>query len=156
MKTIRTNESWHGVQPKEPISFSGELITARDATLKKIFENNAQEFLQGKIVYFCGPTPPPPGKIIGSCGPTTSSRMEPFLEPLGKAGVKALIGKGEFSEEAKKILQKYNISYFAAIGGTGALLSSTVVSAQIVLHGELGPEAVYRLEVKDFPVVFMS
>lgn len=152
---LQTHKDWQKLQPKEPVLLSGELLTARDATLQMIFEKGDSEFLQNKIIYFCGPTPPPPGKIIGSCGPTTSSRMEPFLEKLGKSGVKALIGKGEFSEPAQKILQKYDIRYYAAIGGTGALFSTKVISAGIIKYPELGPEAVYCLTVEDFPVVFM-
>lgn len=136
---------------------SGEMLTMRDGTLKKYFsEKKNDDFLQGKIIYFCGPTPTPSGKIIGSAGPTTIGRMEPFFEQLGKAGVTAVIGKGEISPKAHKILEKYGVRAFSALGGAGAFLSQTVQNAEVIAFPELGAEAIFRLEVNKFPVISLG
>ncbi len=155
MKSLITDESWNEIETGRPLVISGNLFTVRDGTLKKLFSDTSlqPDFLRRKVLYFCGPTPPPPGKVIGSCGPTTSSRMEPFFEQMGKAGVKALIGKGEISHQSYEILEKYKIQYFVTVGGIGALLASKVISSQVVCYEELGAEAIFQLEVKDFPVI---
>jgi fumarate hydratase subunit beta len=80
--------------------------------------------------------------------------MEPYFEQMGRAGVKALIGKGEISPQAMKILEAYHMAYFTTIGGIGAFLSEKVQAAQIICFPELGPEAVFCLSVKGFPVFY--
>ena len=70
-----------------------------------------------------------------------------------KAGVKVMIGKGRRSREIKKAIKKYKAIYFLAPPGCGALLSEKIKGKKIVAFKELGPEAIYELEVKDFPVV---
>lgn len=151
---LNTAEKWAKIPPMTPVQLSGELLTMRDGTLKKYFsEDHNDDFLRGKILYFCGPTPARPGKIIGSAGPTTSGRMEPFFEQLGKSGVKALIGKGSIGQESQEILKRFGIFYFSAIGGAGAFLAQRVQSAEIVRFPELGAEAIFRLSVQDFPLI---
>ncbi|MDD4954504.1 MAG: FumA C-terminus/TtdB family hydratase beta subunit [Candidatus Omnitrophica bacterium] len=142
----------------EEILFSGYLYTARDQAHKRIVElikkNKKLPFdLSNQIIYYCGPTETPEGKIIGSCGPTTSSRMDRFVEPLLKAGVAAMIGKGRRSKSVRDLIKKHKSVYFAAPAGCGALLAKKVLSREIVCFKELGPEAVYRLKVRDFPLV---
>ncbi len=165
MKSIHTSDDWKQAQKGSSFEINGEFITVRDATLQKIFtendacvdsslENNRNDsFFREKVIYFCGPTPPPLGKVIGSCGPTTSARMEPYFEKLGKAGVKAIIGKGEISSAAHETLNKYNVKYFVTVGGAGAFLSTKVTKAKIILFPELGAEAIHCLSVKNFPVI---
>lgn len=154
MQHISSYKKWPHIAPGEALEISGELLTLRDGTLKKLFqEEKSPEILQKSIVYFCGPTPPPPGKIIGSCGPTTSGRMEPYFEKMMQCGVRALIGKGEISQKSKDILKKYNGYYFAATGGIGAYLSSKVKKAECIRFPELGPEAIYALQVEHFPLL---
>ena len=70
--------------------------------------------------------------------------------------MKATIGKGERSEEVKAAMRKYGAVYLAAIGGAGALLARAIVKAEVIAYEELGPEAVLRLEVKDFPVTVIN
>lgn len=142
----------------EEILFSGYIYTARDQAHKKLAElikknKKLPVDLSNQIIYYCGPTATPQGKIIGSCGPTTSSRMDAFLEPLLRAGVAAMIGKGRRSEKARDLIKKYKSVYFAAPAGCGALLAKKVLSKEIVCFKELGPEAVYRLKVDLFPLV---
>jgi len=138
------------------VLISGPVYTARDAAHKKIVQILEKKGklpfpLKGSAIYYTGPSPAPYGKVIGSCGPTTSSRMDPFTPLLLKYGLKVMIGKGERSEEVMNAIRKNNAVYFTTIGGLGALLSSHVIKSSLVAWKELGPEAVYLLELKDFP-----
>jgi fumarate hydratase subunit beta len=137
---------------------TGTLYTARDA-VHRILERALKKreklplSLKGITVYYTGPTPAPGGRIIGSCGPTTSLRMDAFTPLMLKAGVRAMIGKGRRSQEVNKAIKKYKAVYFLAPAGCGALLSRKIKGKKIVAFKELGPEAIYELEVRDFPVV---
>ena len=142
----------------DEILFSGIIYTARDQAHKKLVELIDQNKklpldLKNQIVYYCGPTATPPGKSIGSCGPTTSSRMDPFVESLLKQGLLGMIGKGRRSKKIRDLVKKYNGIYFISPSGCGALLAGKVLSKTVVGFKELGPEAIYRLEVKDFPLI---
>ncbi|MFH0772667.1 MAG: FumA C-terminus/TtdB family hydratase beta subunit [Candidatus Omnitrophota bacterium] len=148
----------------EEVLLSGYIYTARDKThlrLMKDFDLRKKPAgskkipldLKGQIVYYTGPTPASPGRVIGSCGPTTSGRMDAFAEPLLRYGVKAMIGKGRRSEEVRQAIKKYKAVYFLTVAGAGAYLSKRVIEAQPVLYKDLGAEALYRLKVKDFPVI---
>ncbi len=136
---------------------SGIVYTARDQAHKRLVEANKRKKLpidlKGQIIYYCGPTKTPKGKIIGSCGPTTSARMDEFTPALLEAGLKGMIGKGVRSKEVIKAIKKYKAVYFLTYAGCGALLSKYVKSAKPVAYKELGPEAIYKLEVKDFPLI---
>ena len=90
---------------------------------------------------------------IGSCGPTTSSRMDDFSVALLQSGVSAMIGKGPRSEGVRKGIKRYKRVYFLTIGGAGALLATKVKRAKPLAYRNLGPEAIYELEVKDFPLI---
>lgn len=137
---------------------SGIIYTARDRAHSLIAEMASRgKFLPldftGAVLYFVGPTPAPPGKIIGSAGPTTSTRMDEFTETMLKLGIKGFIGKGKRSYEVRKLLCEYRAVYFVTYGGAGAYLSKRIISSELIAFPELGPEAVYRFEVKDFPVI---
>ncbi|MBU1784241.1 MAG: fumarate hydratase C-terminal domain-containing protein, partial [Candidatus Omnitrophica bacterium] len=100
----------------------------------------------------CGPTPSA-DRVIGSCGPTTSSRMDPFTPPLLKKGVKGMIGKGRRSSGARDAIVREKAIYFAAPAGAGAYLNGKVTSCEVVAFPDLGPEAMHKLTVKDFPLI---
>ncbi len=140
------------------VLLNGVIYTARDQAHKRLFEaikkgKKPPIGLKDQIIYYCGPTKTPKGKIIGSCGPTTSSRMDEFTPLLLKAGLKGMIGKGNRSKEVIKAIKKYKAIYFLTYAGCGALLSQYVKKAKPVTYKDLGPEAIYRLEVKDFPLI---
>jgi fumarate hydratase subunit beta len=139
------------------VEFSGVVYTARDMACKRLVEmiqrGEPLPFdLKDSVIYYCGPTPAKFGEAIGSCGPTTSSRMDIFTPTLLANGVKATIGKGPRSEAVKQSLIKYKALYLVATGGVGALLSRKVKSSSVVAFNELGTEAIYKLEVVDFPL----
>jgi fumarate hydratase subunit beta len=140
------------------VNISGVIYTARDAAHKRIIEalDKGEKLpfeLKGQTIYYTGPSPAPPGKVIGAAGPTTSHRLDAYTPRLLAAGVKAMIGKGSRSEEVKKAIKKYKAVYLAAAGGIGVLLSSAVKEAKVIAYEELGPEAIMRLVVENFPTV---
>jgi fumarate hydratase subunit beta len=79
--------------------------------------------------------------------------MDRFTPPLLKLGLAGMIGKGPRSEEVRRAIKRHGCVYLLATGGIGALLSAKVKSAKPILYRDLGPEAVYRLEVRDFPLI---
>jgi fumarate hydratase subunit beta len=140
------------------VNISGVIYTARDAAHKRLIEalDKGEKLpfeLKGQTIYYTGPSPAPPGKVIGAAGPTTSHRMDAYTPRLLAAGVKAMIGKGSRSDEVKKAIKEYKAVYLAAAGGIGALLSSAVKEARVIAYEELGPEAIMRLVVENFPAV---
>jgi len=142
----------------QKVLLSGRLYTARDMAHKRLLEMIRARrpipiHLKDEVLYYCGPTPPPPGKVIGSCGPTTSSRMDPFTIPLLKDGLGGMIGKGERSKEIRDAIKRFKAVYFIATGGVGALLSQKIKNMSLVAFRDLGTEAIYELEVEDFPVI---
>jgi len=143
------------------VLLNGVLYTGRDAAHKKLVEllDSGQELpidLQGQVIYYVGPSPAKPGQIIGSAGPTTSGRMDLYAPKLIALGLKGMIGKGQRSPEVIKAMQKYNAVYFAAVGGAAALISKSIKKCEVVAYPELGPEAIYRLEVENFPVIVVN
>lgn len=140
------------------ILFTGIVYTARDQAHKKLIDlikkNKKLPFnLENQIIYYCGPTKTPKGKIIGSAGPTTSARMDEFVEPLLKKGLVAMIGKGRRSKNVRELIRKYKAIYFVAPAGCGALLAQKVISSELIAFKQLGPEAIYKLKVIDFPLI---
>lgn len=143
------------------VIINGILYTARDAAHKRMVETlgrgeSLPVDLTGQIIYYAGPSPTPPGKPIGSVGPTTSYRMDPYAPRLMEAGLKGMIGKGPRSQEVIDAMVKNKAVYFAAIGGAAALLARQVKKADIIAYEDLGPEAIRRLVVEDFPVIVVN
>ena len=142
----------------DAVLLSGVIFTARDVAHKRFSEllkkgEALPISLTESCIFYAGPTPAPAGMPIGSCGPTTSSRVDKFTPELLRAGVTGLIGKGFRGEEVRKAIKRYKAIYFLAVGGAGALLSTKVKNARAVAYKDLGPEAVYRLEVEDMPLI---
>lgn len=143
------------------VTISGIIFTARDAAHKKLVDliNQGKDLpvnLKGQVIYYAGPAPAKPGYVIGSVGPTTSGRMDAYTIPLLEKGLKGMIGKGFRSEEVKQGLCSFGAVYFAAIGGAAALLSKKVKASRVAAYPELGPEAIYELEVEEFPVYVIN
>jgi len=158
MKHIIGFDKLSGLRCAEEVLFSGVFYTARDQAHKRFAQaiNKKQKLplvLRNVALYYCGPTATPKGRAIGSCGPTTSLRMDTFTPLLLKNGLKIMVGKGSRSKEVIEAIRKYKAIYFIAPAGCGALLSTCVKKKTLVAYKDLGPEAVYRLEVKNFPLV---
>jgi fumarate hydratase subunit beta len=142
----------------DEVLLTGTIYTARDQAHKRLAQaikkNKKLPFdLQNSVIYYCGPTKAPPGKVIGSCGPTTSRRMDEFTSCLLDKGLSAMIGKGSRSGDVTASIKKNKAVYFLTLAGCGALLNRHVKSSKTAAYPELGPEAVLRLEVVDFPLI---
>lgn len=156
-----TREDLQPLQAGDNVLISGTIYTGRDAAHKRLVEALARgEDLpfdpEGQIIYYVGPTPPPPGRVMGAAGPTTSYRMDPYAPALMEKGLRVMIGKGKRSDEVKTAMQKFGAVYLGAIGGAGALLGQAVKSVEIVAYEDLGPEAVRRLTVENFPATVIN
>jgi fumarate hydratase subunit beta len=142
----------------DPVELTGRVLSLRDASAARLAAALAKGEappvpLAGQIMYAVGPSPAKPGQIIGSAGPTTTARMARFLPALFAAGVTAIIGKGELHGDEAAAFARHGVVYLAAIGGLGALLAKRITAASIVAYDDLGPEALYALEVEQFPAV---
>ena len=141
------------------VLLSGTIYTARDAAHKRFIELIEQGKplpvdLNGQFLYYTGPAPAKPGEVIGSAGPTTSSRMDRYTPRLLAAtGLCGIIGKGNRGPAVIDALVEHSCVYCAATGGAGALLGRCITSARVVCYEDLGAEAVFELEVADFPLI---
>ncbi len=161
LTTPLTDESVSKLKSGDTVLLSGIIYTGRDAAHKRLVEtlDRGEKLpvdLKGQVIYFVGPTPPKPGQVIGSAGPTTSGRMDAYSPRLIAQGLKGMIGKGSRNEAVIEAMKKHKAVYFGATGGAGALLAKRIIAAEVVAYDDLGPEAVRRLEVKDFPVIVVN
>ena len=159
--TPLSGEQTRGLKAGDIVYLSGTIFTARDAAHKRLVDliDAGKELpfdLEGSVIYFVGPTPPKPGDPIGSAGPTTSYRMDSYSPTLLKHGSRGMIGKGKRNQAVKDACKGYGGIYFGATGGAGALLGKQIKSAEIIAYEELGPEAVRKLEVENFPVTVIN
>ena len=142
----------------EEAFISGVIYTARDAAHKKLAQLIEKKRklpfnIKDAVIYYTGPTPEREDGIFGSAGPTTSSRMDRFTGVLLEQGLGGMIGKGRRDDSVRHALKKHKAVYFLAAGGAGAYLAKRIISKKIVAFKKLGPEAIYMLEVRDFPLV---
>ncbi len=161
LTTPLSTEDVLSVRYGDRLFLNGVVYAARDAAHSRMAaaleRGNALPFDPvGQVIYYMGPSPPPPGKVIGAAGPTTSGRMDAFAPALYRAGLKATIGKGPRSDEVRRAIVECRALYLAAIGGAGALLGRCIKQAEVIAYPELGPEAVRRLVVEDLPVIVVN
>ena len=158
IKLPLTREMARSLKAGDSVLLTGVIYTARDAAHKRLCElmEQGKELpvdLRDTVIYFVGPTPAKPGQVIGSAGPTTSYRMDAYSPMLIEHGQTGMIGKGKRGEEVVQAMKEHGCVYFGATGGCGALLSGCIKKAEVVAYPDLGPEAIHRLEVENFPVV---
>ncbi len=140
------------------VLLSGKMLTGRDSAHKRLWQlavdgKDLPISIQDQTIYYTGPTPAPPGRPIGAAGPTTSSRMDKYAPLLMDKGLLGMVGKGLRGAEVKEAIVRNGAVYFGATGGSGALLSKCIKSAEIVAYPDLGTEAVRLIEVEDFPAI---
>lgn len=140
------------------VYLTGTIYTARDAAHKRMYEalqsgGQLPFDIVDQTIYYMGPSPAREGRPIGSAGPTTASRMDKYTPALLELGLRGMIGKGRRSEAVREGMMQHHAVYFAAVGGAGALLSKSILKAEVIAYEDLGTEAIRRLEVKDFPVI---
>lgn len=146
------------LQAGTEVTLHGVLYTARDQAHRRLVESIESGDplpvdLTSQVIYYMGPAPTPAGRVIGSCGPTTASRMDRFTPRLLAHGLRGMIGKGPRSPEVREAIVRHHAVYFYAFGGCGALYAERVTHCDVAAYSDLGPEAIYRLAVADFPVI---
>lgn len=156
LETPFSDAAARSLEVGQRILLSGVIYGARDQAHLRFAEalERGEELpldLRGQVIYYVGPTPVPPGRACGSAGPTTSGRMDRYTPQLVACGVRGLIGKGKRSPEVIAALKEHGAVYLAATGGAGALLGRRIKEMRVVAYPDLGPEAVYRIVVEDFP-----
>jgi fumarate hydratase subunit beta len=154
-------ETISGLHAGDEVLVNGVVFGARDAVhikLGELIRTGAKlPFdITGQIIYYVGPTPGRSEHDIGSAGPTTSSRMDFCTPLLISGGLKGMIGKGSRSGDVTEAIVKYKAVYLGAVGGIGALLGEKIVHAEVVAYRELGPEALWKFIVKDFPAIVIN
>lgn len=158
IQTPLTRKKAEALACGDTVYLTGVIYTGRDAAHKRMMElldlGQPLPFpVENAVIYYVGPTPAKPGQVIGSAGPTTSYRMDSYAPRLLQLGLRGMIGKGKRSPQVVSAMQESGSVYFGAIGGAGALLSQCIRKAEVIAFADLGPEAVFRLEVENFPVV---
>lgn len=158
IQTPLTLEMVKKLHSGDQVLISGTIYTGRDAAHMRL--NAALEKgeelpfeIRDQIIYYVGPAPAKPGDVIGSAGPTTSYRMDTLTVPLLEKGLRGMIGKGSRSEAVVEGMKRCGAVYFAAIGGAGALIASSVKESRVIAYEDLGPEAIHELKVMDFPAI---
>lgn len=150
-----------GLEAGDRVLITGTVYGARDAAHRRLVGlTEASEPLpfplKGAVVYYVGPCPGREDRPTLSAGPTTASRMDRYAPVLMKHGLKAMIGKGVRSDKVLTAMQHYKAVYLGAVGGAGALLADRIRRCEPIAFHELGPEAVYLIEVEDFPAFVVN
>ncbi len=156
--TPLTEEKARNLKAGDFVLITGTIYTSRDAAHKRMVEALAAgeklpvDF-KDQIIYYVGPSPAKPGQPIGSAGPTTSGRMDVYAPRMMEEGLRGMIGKGYRSPEVVESMKKHGAVYFAATGGAAALIAKTIKKYEVIAYEDLGPEALARLTVEDFPAI---
>jgi fumarate hydratase subunit beta len=161
LTTPLTDEMVSSLVIGDKVFLNGVIYSARDAAHKRLIDllDNGKTLpfdIRGQIIYYVGPSPAKPGRVIGAAGPTTSYRMDPYAPRLMELGLKGMIGKGKRSSAVKEAIVKYKAVYLGATGGAGALISRAIKASEVIAYEELGPEAIRRLTVENFPAVVIN
>jgi len=156
MAEIREELSRYPVKTR--LSLSGPLVVARDIAHAKIKERldagePMPDYLRDHAVYYAGPAKTPEGYASGSFGPTTAGRMDSYVEQFQAAGGSlVMLAKGNRSSQVTRACQQHGGFYLGSIGGPAARLAQDCIkSVEVLEYQELGMEAVWKIEVEDFP-----
>jgi len=143
---------------KTRVMLSGPMVVARDIAHAKIKERldagePMPQYLRDHCVYYAGPAKTPEGYASGSFGPTTAGRMDSYVEQFQAAGGSyVMLAKGNRSRQVTDACKKYGGFYLGSIGGPAARLAKDCIKkVEVLEYPELGMEAVWRIEVVDFP-----
>ena len=156
MADVRADLSQYPVTTQ--LSLTGTIIVARDIAHAKLKERldageDLPQYFKDHIVYYAGPAKTPDGYVSGSFGPTTAGRMDAYVELFQKhGGSMIMLAKGNRSKAVTDACNTYGGFYLGSIGGPAAILAKNcITNVAIEEYEELGMEAVWRIDVKDFP-----
>ncbi len=160
MEQIRAVLSKHPVATR--LLLNGTLIVARDIAHAKLKERldsgqGLPQYFKDHIVYYAGPAKTPAGYASGSFGPTTAGRMDPYVPIFQAQGASmVMLAKGNRSEVVTTACKEYGGFYLGSIGGPAARLGKDCITRmELIEFPELGMEAIYKIEVKDFPAFIL-
>ncbi len=144
------------------LSLNGTIIVGRDIAHAKIKERldagePMPEYLKNHPIYYAGPAKTPAGMACGSMGPTTAGRMDPYVDLFqSHGGSMIMLAKGNRSQQVTDACQKHGGFYLGSIGGPAAILAqNNIQSIECLEYPELGMEAIWKIEVKDFPAFIL-
>ncbi|WP_192898679.1 fumarate hydratase [Crenalkalicoccus roseus] len=156
MDEIRATLSRYPVKTR--VSLTGTMVVARDIAHAKLQERldrgeGLPDYIRNHPVYYAGPAKTPEGFATGSFGPTTAGRMDSYVEAFQKAGGSlVMLAKGNRSKAVREACRKYGGFYLGSVGGPAARLARDCIrKVEVLEYPELGMEAVWRIEVEDFP-----
>jgi len=145
-----------------PLSLSGTIVVGRDIAHAKIQERLDQgqgmpEYLKNHPIYYAGPAKTPAGKPSGSFGPTTAGRMDSYVQAFQKeGGSMIMLAKGNRSKQVTDACKEFGGFYLGSIGGPAALLAEhNIKNVEVLEYPELGMEAIWKIEVEDFPAYIL-
>lgn len=160
MDKIRAELSKYPVSTR--VSLTGTIIVGRDiahARLKERLDKGEglPDYIKNHPILYAGPAKTPKGYACGSMGPTTANRMDPYADPFMAAGGSfVMIAKGNRTQVVTDACKKYGGFYLGTIGGVAAALSEAAIkSIECIEYPELGMEAIYKIEVVDFPAFIL-
>ena len=144
------------------LSLNGTIIVGRDiahAKLKERLDNGEDlpEYIKNHPIYYAGPAKTPAGMACGSMGPTTAGRMDPYVDLFqSHKGSMIMLAKGNRSQAVTDACKKHGGFYLGSIGGPAAILAqNNIKSIECVEYPELGMEAIWKIEVEDFPAFIL-
>jgi fumarate hydratase class I len=147
---------------KTQLSLTGTIVVARDIAHAKIKERldggaGIPQYFKDYPIYYAGPAKTPEGLPSGSFGPTTAGRMDSYVAPFQSEGASlVMIAKGNRSKQVTEACQKYGGFYLGSIGGPAAILAQeNIKKVELLEYPELGMEAIYKIEVEDFPAFIL-
>ncbi len=160
MDAIRAELSKHPVKTR--LSLTGTMIVGRDIAHAKIKARldagePLPQYLKDHPIYYAGPAKTPEGMPSGSFGPTTAGRMDSYVDPFqAGGGSMVMIAKGNRSQQVTDACKKHGGFYLGSIGGPAAVLAKeNIKKVELLEYPELGMEAIYRIEVEDFPAFIL-
>jgi fumarate hydratase class I len=156
MAEILATLSAHPIKTR--VALTGTIVVARDIAHAKLKERldrgeGLPEYIKNHPVYYAGPAKTPAGMATGSFGPTTAGRMDSYVAEFQAAGGSLImLAKGNRSKAVRDACQTYGGFYLGSIGGPAAVLAqNNITKVEVLEYPELGMEAVWKVEVKDFP-----
>lgn len=160
MKEILAQLTKHSVGTR--LSLTGTIIVGRDIAHAKLKERldkgeDLPEYLKNHPIYYAGPAKTPEGMPSGSFGPTTAGRMDSYVDLFQSHGASLImIAKGNRSSAVSEACKKYGGFYLGSIGGPAAILAQdNIKKVELIEYPELGMEAIYRIEVENFPAFIL-
>jgi fumarate hydratase class I len=160
MKEILGELTKHPVKTR--LALTGTIIVARDIAHAKLKERldrgeDLPQYVKDHPIYYAGPAKTPAGLPSGSFGPTTAGRMDSYVDLFqSKGGSLVMIAKGNRSKAVTEACKKYGGFYLGSIGGPAAILAQDhIKKVELIEYPELGMEAIYRIEVEEFPAFIL-